>query len=120
MMPEDNKEIKCKVCVSTFILLPEQCVLIYDAEPHFTVFIEVCILIPLLLKSHILCLSICVLPGGCVHVLWVPAGPLGTAGVQPVLPKEPLTLPPPAPCPGLEVPQLHFHAHRVSSHPSIF
>lgn len=78
------------------------------------------ILIPLLLKSHILCLSFCVLPGGRVHVLWVPARPLGPAGIQPVLSKEPLTLPPPATSPGLEVPQLHFHAHWVSSHLSIF
>lgn len=63
-------------------------------------------------------LPVCVcvtLPGSCVHVLRLPAGPLGPAGVQPVLSKELLTLPPPAPSPGLEVPQLHFHAHRVSS-----
>lgn len=54
-------------------------------------------------------------PGCGVHVLWVPVGPAGPAGVQPVLPKEPIAVPPPAPSPGLEVPQLHFHAHRVSS-----
>lgn len=62
-----------------------------------------------------LCPSPRALPGSRVHVLRLPAGPLGAAGVQPVVPKEPLTLPPPATSPGLEVPQLQFHAHWVSS-----
>lgn len=73
----------------------------------------VCLLMPLLLKPLV------PLPGSRVHVLRLPAGPLGPAGVQPVLPEEPFAVPSPAPSPGLEVPQLHFHAHRVSSHLAI-
>lgn len=53
--------------------------------------------------------------GCCVHVLRIPAGSAGPAGVQSIVPEESPTLPSPAPCSGLEVPQLHFHAHRVSS-----
>lgn len=68
------------------------------------------------LLLNVLLLYLCGSSGSCVHVLWLPAGPPGPAGVQPVLPKEPLTLPSPAPSPGLEVLQLHFHAHWVSSH----
>lgn len=71
------------------------------------------------LLLNVLFLYLCDSSGSCVHVLWLPAGPPGPAGVQPVLSKEPLTLPPPAPSPGLEVLQLHFHAHWVSSHLSV-
>lgn len=60
------------------------------------------------------------LPGCGVHVLWAPVRPPGPAGVQPVLLEEPLTVPPPAPSSGLEVPQLHFHAHRVSTAGSVY
>lgn len=80
----------------------------------FIVFPAVSQMTSSLLKS--LPVFVCVpLPGSCVHVLRLPPGPLGPAGVQPVLSEELLTLPPPAPSPGLEVPQLHFHAHWVSS-----
>lgn len=60
------------------------------------------------------------LPGSCVHVLWVPDGPLGPASVQSILPKESPTLPSSATSPGLEVSQLHFHAHWVSLNLALF
>jgi len=68
------------------------------------------------MKPHNLCVFTCALPGSRVHVLRVPAGPLGPAGIEPLLPEEPLTVPPTAAGAGLEIPQLHFHAHWVSLH----
>lgn len=60
------------------------------------------------------CPSVVSITDSCVHVLRFPAGPVCPAGVQPAVLKEPLPLPPSAEGPGLEVPQLQFHAHRVS------
>lgn len=60
------------------------------------------------------CPSVVSITDSRVHVLRFPAGPVCPAGVQPTVLKEPLPLPPSAEGPGLEVPQLQFHAHRVS------
>lgn len=72
-----------------------------------------------LLKSLTVCLPLCAFLGSSVHVLRIPTGPLSPTGVQPVISKEPLTLSPPATSTSLEVPQLHFYAHWVSSNSAV-
>lgn len=52
---------------------------------------------------------------GGLCVLWATAGPLGAAGVLPVLPEKPSAISPTVQGSGLALPQLHLHACWVSS-----